>query len=198
MISAVLLGLAGLTKNEGLVLALICWGVLTLHMLLDKHKQGRWIHWKLWVCYGLILLFIQGPWLIYRHSLQVGNDVVNRQAIAASFTWSTLQRIGPILYHYQSQVFGPKNWNIVWIVFLGSLLCRFRRILQSQVMYVLIPILLTSFVYTSVYLFTPRDVVWHLKTSASRVSLHLLPLVIFFLAVLYAEEKQVWSVNQMK
>ncbi len=198
LISAVLLGMAGLTKNEGLVLSLICWLVLSLHLLLDKHRQKRMAYWKLWTYYGLILLVIQGPWLIYRFSLQVGNDVINRDALMASFTWMTLKRIVPILYHYQTQIFGPKNWNVVWIVFLGSLIYRFKRIFQCQVKYILLPILLTVLVYTSIYFITPRDVVWHLKTSASRVSLHFLPLIIFFLAGLYAEEKQGWAAIQLK
>lgn len=191
-ISATMAGLAGLTKNEGLVLSLICWAVLTLYLLLQRQQRGK-AGWKVWFLYGIILLALEGPWLIYRTSLQVHNDVVNQETILASLTWGNLKRIKPILYHYQSQVFGLKNWNIVWIVFLGSLLYRFRRILQSQVKYILAPIFLAGLIYTWVYFITPRDVAWHLKTSASRVFLHFLPLVIFFLADVYAEEKQGWS-----
>jgi hypothetical protein len=187
LISATLAGLTGLTKNEGLVLSLICWSVLTLYLLLQrKGKAG----WKAWFLYGIILLALEGPWLIYRTSLQVHNDVINQEAILSNLTWGNLKRIGPILYHYQSQVFGIKNWNIVWIVFLGSLLYRFRRILHSQAKYILAPIFLAGLTYTWVYFITPRDVAWHLKTSASRVFLHFLPLVIFFLADVYVEEKQ--------
>jgi hypothetical protein len=192
VISAILAGLAGLTKNEGLVLSLICWAVLALYLLLHREQRGE-AGWKAWLLYGIILMTIEGPWLIYRTSLQVHNDVVNQETILSSLTLENLKRVKPILYHYQSQVFGLKNWNIVWIVFLGSLLCRFRRIFQSQVKYLLALIFLAGLIYTWVYFITPRDVVWHLRTSASRIFLHFLPLVIFFLADVYAEEKKGWS-----
>ncbi len=190
VLSAVWLGLGAMTKNEGLALGLLCWLVLIFGSMgkpLQEHQRGRRPDWVLFLA---VWLLVQGPWLIYKSTLHVTNDVVNRRALLAAMRWTLVERLPPILYHYQTQVFGLRNWNIVWILFLLALILRGKHIMKTEGKYLVLPVLLSLLVYTSIYLITPRDLVWHLKTSASRVFLHFLPVVVFALAWLYAEEKK--------
>ncbi|HET6961814.1 MAG TPA: hypothetical protein VFJ27_04940, partial [Terriglobia bacterium] len=55
---------------------------------------------------------------------------------------------------------------------------------------------LTLAAYMSVYLITPYtlppfDVTWHLRTSASRLLLHLLPQVVFLVGLAFGETDRV-------
>ena len=40
--------------------------------------------------------------------------------VVAGLNWNSFSRVGPILYHLQTQVFGPKNWNLVWILLCAA------------------------------------------------------------------------------
>ena len=55
---------------------------------------------------------------------------------------------------------------------------------------------LTLVAYMSVYLITPYtvppfDVTWHLRTSASRLLLHVLPQVVFLIGLAFGEVEKV-------
>ncbi len=189
VLSSLLMGFAGMTKNEGSALGLICWLVMIAFTIRDNKRTSIKSRWRLCGLYFLIQLAVQLPWLAFRVSFHLSNDVVNKDAFWASLHWSTLKRLGPILYQYQTQIFGLRNWNLVWITFLAVLVLRGRRIMKTDARYLFFPILLCLLVYTAIYLITPRDVVWHLKTSVSRVYLHFLPLTVFLLARVYAGEK---------
>ena len=103
---------------------------------------------------------------------------------------------GPILYHLQTQVFGPKNWNLVWILLCAAVGLRHRILLRSPAVFVLCAMGLTLVAYMSVYLITPYtippfDVTWHLRTSASRLLLHVLPQVVFLIGLAFGEVEKV-------
>jgi hypothetical protein len=189
VLSSLLLGFAGMTKNEGLALGLICWLVMIAFIIRDNKRTSIKSRWMLCGLYLLIQLAVQLPWLMFRASFRLSNDVVNKDALWASLHWSTLKRVGPILYQYQTQIFGLKNWNLIWISFLVVLVLRGKAIMKKDARYLLFPILMCVLVYTAIYLISPRDVIWHLKTSVSRVYLHFLPITVFLLARVYAAEK---------
>ncbi|HVN79607.1 MAG TPA: hypothetical protein VMW38_11470 [Terriglobia bacterium] len=186
ILSSLLLGFAGMTKNEGLALGLICWLIMIVLTIRDSRSTTVKSRWMLCGLYFLIQLAVQLPWLAFRVYFHLSNDVVNKDALWASLHWSTLKRLVPIFYAYQTQIWGLRNWNLVWIALLVVLVLRGKSIVKTDSIYLLLPILMCLLVYTSIYLITPRDVVWHLKTSVSRVYLHFLPLTVFFLARVYA------------
>jgi hypothetical protein len=138
-----------------------------------------------------ILALVLAPWWIFRFSLDVTNDVLNRKSLAA-LGWSNLARLMPILYHYQTQFFGLRNWSILWILAFGTLLMRCRQIWRNDVKWLVLTVLLVFSGYTSIYLISPYsvapfDVLWHLRTSASRLFIHFVPLIVLALARLYSE-----------
>jgi hypothetical protein len=93
-------------------------------------------------------------------------------------------------------VFGPKNWNLVWISLFVAIVLRRRVLLRSPAAFVLCATALTVVAYMSVYLITPYgvppfDVTWHLRTSASRLLLHLLPQVVFLVGLAIGETEKI-------
>jgi hypothetical protein len=194
VLSALLTGCAALTKNEGLVLVGIhlAWlaGVLLSRsgIALRRRLAGLGI-------YFCILAAVLLPWYLFKNSLGLRNDVVNSEVVA-NLKWNYFSRVGPILYHLQTQVFGPKNWNLVWILLCAAVGLRHRILLHSPAVFVLSATGFTLVAYMSVYLITPYtippfDVTWHLRTSASRLLLHLLPQVVFLIGLAFPDTEKV-------
>jgi hypothetical protein len=191
VLSAVFTGFAALTKNEGLVLICIHLVWLLAALQLQSHRR-LWNKLARFGIYGCVLVAVLVPWYLFRDSLGLRNDVINRDVVAQGFTWEHLSRIGPILYHLQTQVFGPKNWNMVWILLGVAVSLRHKVLFRPPVVFVLAATGLTLLVYMSVYLITPYtippfDVAWHLRTSASRLLLHVLPQVMFLIGLAFGE-----------
>ncbi len=194
-LSALLTGCAALTKNEGLVLCGIHFLWLAAVLL---SRSGIVLRRKLvsFGTYSCILAAVLMPWYLFKDSLGLRNDVINSEAITASLSWNRLSRVGPILYHLQTQVFGPKNWNLVWVLLGAAVGLRRKVLLRSPAVFVLGATGLTLAVYMSVYLITPYtippfDVTWHLKTSASRLLLHVLPHGVFLIGLAFGETEKV-------
>ena len=193
-LSAVLTGCAALTKNEGLVLVGIHLVWLAAVLL---SRSGIALRRRL-VSLGIyfwILAAVVMPWYLFKNSLGLRNDVINSEVVAG-LNWSSFSRVGPILYHLQTQVFGPKNWNLVWILLCAAVVLRHRILLRPPAVFVLSAMGLTLAAYMSVYLITPYtippfDVTWHLRTSASRLLLHLLPQVVFLVGLAFGETDRV-------
>jgi len=195
VLSALLTACAALTKNEGLVLAgiHIVWLVVVLLSRSGITYRRMLSSLGLYLC---VLVVVLTPWYRFQDSLGRRNDVINREAITAGLNWSSLSRLGPILYHLQTQVFGPKNWNLVWILLCAGIVLRRKVLLPSPAVFVLGVVGLALSVYLTVYLITPYgvppfDVTWHLRTSASRLLLHVLPQVVFLIGLAFGEIEKV-------
>jgi hypothetical protein len=191
-LSALLTALAGMTKNEGLVLCLTNLVVLGISLVCEKKASKQSRRWVYPFVYASILVLLLAPWWIFRFSLTLTNDVLNRSSILAALRWENFQRIKLVLYHYQAQFFELRNWNLLWIMAFGVLVFRFKQILRSDLKYVALAILSVFSAYTAVYFITPYkvapyDVLWHLRTSASRLFIHFVPLILFGMAKLYLD-----------
>ncbi|MEW5979537.1 MAG: hypothetical protein AB1898_27385 [Acidobacteriota bacterium] len=186
-VSALFSGLAGLTKNEGLVLAASNLIVMLFWAATDTPARSLRGRLRYPLAYAAIVLVVLAPWLAFRVGIEVSNDVINQKNILEAMHWNTLSRIPAILYHYQGHIFGFKNWNLLWVLAFGLLAVRFRSLWRSDLRYVVLAVALPLLVYTGTYLVTPYheapfDVLWHLRTSASRLLIHVVPVVVFGLA----------------
>jgi hypothetical protein len=182
VISAMLTGLAALTKNEGVLLAGIQLLVLGLVLASARDMAGR-SRLKLFAAHLGILSAILLPWFLLRVDLNLANDVTS----GAVLRWRHMGRLGSMLYFYQTQVFGLRNWNLVWILFLGLLVWNWRGWLHSSARPLVLTVVLALVAYNGIYMVTPHDVMWHLRTSGSRLLLHILPQVMFLIALAFEE-----------
>jgi hypothetical protein len=170
------------TKNEGGAVFLIALALLTASLKKSPSEPGRFGMVKE-ARRGIVILFIVFlAWLGFKASLHLKNDLINIGAIR-SFSFSGIyKRIIPIAYEYQKHIFGFKKWNLVWIGFLYFVIVRFKTLFTAY-RYITIPIGGILLAYTAVYMITPQDIHWHLSSSASRLLIHILPLVVFFIAL---------------
>lgn len=102
--------------------------------------------------------------------------------------FSYAKRTFLVLYEYQRQFFGPKKWNIAWILFLWAFSTNFKKAFSDNLRPLTLAIILTLAGYGAVYLITPQDISWHLSTTASRFFIHFLPITVLWLAIIYKEK----------
>ena len=91
-------------------------------------------------------------------------------------------RVASILYEYQRQAFGVKYWNLAWIAFILIAAAGFKKLFSEEIRYITIPIFFTLACYTAIYFITPNGIDWQLRTTASRLLIHILPLAMFYMA----------------
>ncbi len=185
-LSALLTGMAGLTKSEGMILCLVNLVVLVWATYRER-SLDRPHGWRRVLIYSGVLATVLMPWLVFRLSMKAQNDYIHELRVERVVQWDTVMRMKTILYHYQGQFFNLKNWNLLWLAALGLFLFRFKRTLQSDQRYIFLATVMTFTIYTSIYFITFNDVAWHLKTSASRLLVHFVPLVVFGFACAYLD-----------
>lgn len=181
-LSLLLSAMAVWTKSEGLALL----GVNIFTAIFYAVVSGK-VRARQAVLYIAICVISAGLYLKLMHSLGIG--------INADFTGArpdiitALKRLPSILYEYQIHVFGPKKWNIIWILFILAFFTGLRKAFSGILKLPTLTILFVLAGYTAVYMVTPQNFSWHLSTTASRLFLHFLPVVVLWLALYYKEDK---------
>lgn len=175
------------TKAEGLLFAVINSVVIIACMAKEKHFRPVGITYAfLSLC--AVIIYILGWRAI---GLAVNSDFTGVEASMVSKFVTGFKRIPAILYEYQIQFFGPKKWNIVWVLFIMGFIGGFKKIFSEEVFPVTLAILLVFLGYTAVYMLSsaPQGFGWHLSTSGSRLFLHFVPIVVLWLALMFKELK---------
>ena len=187
IVSAIFSVLCIWTKTEGLALAGINALLVASYAFLEKKR----ILWK-----GLLYAsFILAAVIIYLFimkkilGLSVNGDFAKVNLLDFGRMVVNLKRLPLILYEYQIQFFGPKKWNIIWVIFLVLFFINFKLAFKKELRFLTLSILLVLGAYTGIYIITPQDVAWHLSTTASRLFIHFLPVVVLWCAIIFKELK---------
>lgn len=184
-LSFIMLALGIWTKNEGIALVVVNIAIIAIYLLSEGKKffkQG--LSYVFFILVGIAFYtYIKGL---------LGLGVINADymkvgSFGAGKTIMAIKRIPWILYEYQRQFFGPKKWNIIWIIFILMFITGFKSAFSKDTKFLILAILFTFGVYTFVYMVTPFDLRWHLSTSASRLFIHFLPLVVLWCALSFKE-----------
>ena len=187
ILSFVLLIFAVWTKPEGLMFVCVNAAVLLFCTAREKDLLARA---AVYAIFSLLLLALYV--FISRFMGMPVNSDFNASGIPLNEKFRiAVERIPLILYEYQIQFFGPKKWNIVWMLFIAGFLLNFKKAFSKALIPVTLVILFMLSGYSVVYMLStsPRGIEWHLSTSGSRLFLHFLPMTVFWLALLYKELK---------
>jgi hypothetical protein len=178
------LGAAASTKNEGVAFALLLLALLLSSTLL----QQRW-RWSTLSLATSVAILIALPWALWVRQHDLENDLVEGVGTVAVSTaleraptvFATLaaETVRPIRVGNQARV-DPRRvlpYGVVFPLAGGALVWAavqlLRRRLRFQVAWLLGPAQVA--LYVLVFLFTPRDLEWHLDTAASRVLMQATP-----------------------
>lgn len=185
VLSALFAALGIWTKTEGLLLAAVNAAVALLYSITNRRDRSS----RSGFGYAVAVVAVVAAYFFLNRLL--GLSVHSDFAQGDIFTWHALiggmKRLPAILYEYQIQFFGPKKWNIVWIIFFLLFFTNIRKAFSGAARPITLAVLMAFAGYTGVYMITPQDIGWHLSTTASRLFLHLLPPVIVWIAVMSNE-----------
>lgn len=185
-ISFILSALTVWTKTEGLMLSAVNIFVVLIFMI--KERKG----FRQGFSYIAVLAIFLLSFLCLKRAmgLEVHGDFAGLVlSDAGKTTIDAVRRVPAILYEYQIQFFGPKKWNIVWIIFLFLFAGRFRKAFKDDIFFITVTMLGIISGYTLIYLIMPRDISWHLSTTASRFFLHFVPVAVLWIALSFKDMK---------
>ena len=182
-VSAIMTALAGWTKNEGLVYCAI--NVIVLAIYLFSSRKGLEKKYLLrGIQYIVLVAVILLPWLIIRKSAAVMNSDFGTLDAGRFDIVAQLRKVIPMFYEFQRQIFGPKKWNIFWIVFIIALVVYRKKLFTKYSRYITIPLVLVICGYIAAYLLTQIT----MPSLWSRLMLHFLPIAVYLLALLFKGE----------
>lgn len=178
VLSALFFALSAWTKNEGLPFALM--GMLAFFIQAVRGKSP----WAVTgASIGLIILVIS-PWAAYKGYLKIGSEYSGN--LSASVIFGNDGRLGIVIPAFLKTMFlNISLFNFVWWGYAVALALNIRRCFKGPLLFLNGFLFLQFAAYVFVYMITPADIEWHLKTSLERLVLHMAPLA-FFIAFLNA------------
>ncbi|MDB4349443.1 glycosyltransferase family 39 protein [Omnitrophica bacterium] len=192
LLAGIFCGFAIFTKNEGMVLYIVDLILLAIFLLCSLKRQRLKLLREATV-FILTALLIAGPWLGIRLFNNLQNDLLQFSDMGAERfmgVFKKLDRIPVILYEFQKQFFGPKKWNLVWILFLALLVSNIKKSFSGDLKYFSLSVALILIFYTMVYMLIPIDgpIGWHVASGVSRLFIHFLPITVFWLALMCRQQ----------
>lgn len=188
VLAGIVVGLSTLVKNEGLLFAfLFLTGFFVLNWLRQTFKQ-RTVYFSFATGFLTIFAFT----LYFKLFLAPQNDLIAENNLV-----TILQSLGnPLRYGQIGSAFMQSAINyfdvpliifpLLWL-FLGIERQRFKQPVIGLSLFTLIFMLVG---YFFVYVTTPYNLEWHLKTSLSRLFIHLWPSLVFISILMVQELKQ--------
>jgi len=176
------------TKNEGVVLALIALTVFAIYLFFERYKIQKKDIIQFLILIFVILLTITG-WEAVKIENNLTNENINVSMLRPEVFIPNLYKIPKVLYEYQKQLFGFKKWNLIWILFFILLIKEFKRSFSGNVKYLTYVFCMFLCLYTLVYIFSVVDVRFLVSKTFSRFLLHILPVAVFWMAIVSGEAK---------
>ena len=187
VVSSVMAALAAWTKNEGLMYCIVNFALLAIFLILNRKKISR----KCFlypVMYVAIILTILAPWLYLKYKYGIANSEIDLKNLSPIYLLGQVKKLGPVLYEFQKQFFGPKKWNILWPILAVAIAFNFKKAFSGIQKYLAMSIALTVCGYIVFYMISYVDVVFFVTKTWSRFLLHFLPIVVYWLALILKED----------
>jgi len=174
------------TKTEGILLTSVNMTIAFIYILRFKKDDLRRGIIYIAANAALISVFLVTKRLL---GLQVHGNIVGLNLSEWFGSMMNIKRIPFVLYEFQIQFFGPKKWNIIWIIFIVAFLFNFRKAFMETLRPVTLAILCILGAYTFVYLIAPQEAIeWQISKTTGRFLLHFLPVVVLWLALLFRDK----------
>lgn len=157
------LGVGVLLKNEGLLIAL---SMLLVWMVVERRIVWRAL--LTWVPFVVILL-------LFKHWVGIPNDIVGEKEMFARLM--EVERYAFVAGKLLSGLL-LFNAGVIPVLLIGSAICR-RTVSPDRI--ILLTLAMVWAGYYLVYVITPYDMDWHIRTSYGRLLVHLFPTLAFVL-----------------
>jgi hypothetical protein len=174
ILAGFLAGLSAWTKNEGLtfvLISLLAWGFI-------KNEKKEFTFGSFFLGLALPALIV----ILFKIFLAPNNDLIAGQRDTLALLLD-IQRYKYILVNMGNAfwVIGGSSISIVGLLAIYSIIIGKTHQPTDGLLQVFFVVLAQLCVYFFIYVTTPHDLAWHIKTSISRLYLHLFPLMILCL-----------------
>jgi dolichyl-phosphate-mannose-protein mannosyltransferase len=193
-------GLAAWTKNEGL---LFLASVITARIAFSALFPGQrrlWISRLAYFSMGLMPVLL--TLVCFKFRFAPANDLLSSQEF--HLTASKLRdfsRYATILKAFKDQILGFDGWHtnplyflVIYTFCLGVRIETRDRIVTATA---ITTICLVALGYFFIYVTTPHDLMWHLRSSLARLLLQLWPAVVFIYFTLVRTPEQVLTEKEL-
>ncbi len=187
VMSAIMVALAGWTKNEGLLYCAINTFVVCLFLISQREdRSAKDILYP--ILYAAVIAVIVLPWAWTKARWHIANDEISLANLNPANLVHQFNKLKPIFYELQKQLFGPKKWNILWPAFFLTLTLYHRKIFSGLRKYLAVSILLAFAGYVAMYMISSVDVVFFAGKTWSRFLIDFLPVAVLMMAMLLRED----------
>ncbi len=194
MMASFMMGSSLWIKNEAMVFSAVFAFVL-LMFLLKTDKSARKKVFRDILRAAALMFFIAVPWFIVRASSGVVNVDLDLGSLTPARVWENVKHIPTLLYLFQQEVFGPKKWNIFWVIFFAALLWKRKKLVLGEAGYLALFTGLSALIYFGAYMaMTGENLYFYVNTTISRFMLHFSGIALLLSGyLLYDDVKKVWG-----
>ena len=176
ILSGLLAGLAGWTKNEGLV-AIAGFTVIWAGIGFFKQRSA-FKDYLLGLAFPLVVIVLFKLFLAPSNDLLASDVVIFEKITDAGRYVLILREAGFTLWNI-----GESSINIVGLIIIYAVLVGRSKTNVSGMWLIGSLIFIQLFAYFMIYLLTPYDLTWHLNTSLSRLYSHVIPLALLWMFI---------------
>ncbi|MBL7692451.1 MAG: hypothetical protein JNM41_12725 [Flavipsychrobacter sp.] len=184
MAAAVFAGLCVWTKNEGAILA----GIFMVLYAPVFFSRAALRYTLPAIAVPLLVVFV------FKLVCPVQNDLV-QEAGSGTMGFLLHGERWTTVFNFFADVFNQRFAYSRWIVAAYLVLCVVKKRLPSKRFLLVV---VCAFAYFLVYVVTPKDLAWHLSTSAERLLFQLFPVMLYAVGMDVAEMGLPWGITTGK
>jgi hypothetical protein len=178
------MGFMAWTKNEGLALFFInslIFILFNFFNLIEKQTKIKVVLKNISFTSIGILIYI--PWFLFLKFYNLTNQYTSH--LSNLFDLSKLIEDLEIIFNFVAH--SPLTFFIFWISFSGVLIINYKALLEKETFTLFLMITFHLLLYLIIYIITPFELIWHLKTSFYREILHAMPICSFLMGIVIIE-----------
>ena len=186
--ASILFGFSLWLKNEANVFVLaffICLILLALNRKRSKQPANGGDLGASIILVGVIAF----PWLLVKFTEVSVNSDMNMGALTFSKIWQNIKDIPILLNLFQQEVFGPKKWNIFWVILFTCILWKRKRLNIEENFYLKVFLLVSVVCYFVAYMCTTGyNLFFYVNTTVSRFMIHFCGICMLLIAFLMKDD----------
>jgi 4-amino-4-deoxy-L-arabinose transferase-like glycosyltransferase len=188
LLSSVLFGFTLWTKNEAIVFVAAFAAVFIVLFARSEPIFKKKIARDIIVSFFIVAV-ISAPSFAVKIAAGVTNSDIDLSKLTFDRFLQNVKDIPVLLNLFQQEVFGPKKWNILWMMLLAAIVWKRRFLLKGQNFYVTLFIILASLGYFAGYMATTgNNLYFYVNTTISRFMLHFSGIGLFLLGCLVYDD----------
>lgn len=191
LLSSVLFGTALWVKNEAIVFVgafLLVFFMYSVKRELSGTNKRRYNDL---IAVLTTIALMAGPWFFVKSCQASVNSDMSIAEMTSNRILANVKDIPVLLDLFQQEVFGPKKWNIFWVMAGAVFIWKRKDLWRENQLYVTLFILVSAAGYFVGYMMTTgNNLFFYVNTTISRFMLHFTGITLFAAAVLCGEEAE--------